>query len=299
MLIIKCDYCLKLYFMNSNIKHMVKIMIIGLGFVGGAMYTCFQEKGFVENVNLFGYDKYNGQKGTGKLEDVLECDIAFLALPTTYSINDCKYDISALHEICGKLVDMKYLGAVVIKSTIEPGTCEKLSNKYQSLSLIHNPEFLTARTALKDFTEQKHIVIGTSDKCNKENLDKVINFYKTYFPNAEISTSTSSESESMKIYLNCFYAVKVQFFTELYSLCDSTNCNFKNIVNLMIKNGWINPMHTNVPGPDGQISYGGLCFPKDTNALLMYMKKNNSPCAILEATIEERNSMRDDNDNCK
>jgi UDP-glucose 6-dehydrogenase len=46
-------------------------------------------------------------------------------------------------------------------------------------------------------------------------------------------------------------------------------------------------------------NYGGLCFPKDTNALKMYMKNNDSPCAILEATIKERNSMRIDNDNCK
>ena len=38
----------------------------------------------------------------------------------------------------------------------------------------------------------------------------------------------------------------------------------------------INNMHTNIPGPDGQISYGGLCFPKDTNALLKYMIKNET-----------------------
>ena len=44
----------------------------------------------------------------------------------------------------------------------------------------------------------------------------------------------------------------------------------------MLKNGWINPMHTTVPGPDGQLSYGGFCFPKDTNALLQFMKTENS-----------------------
>ena len=53
-------------------------------------------------------------------------------------------------------------------------------------------------------------------------------------------------------------------------------------------------MHTNVPGPDGRLSYGGLCFPKDTNALNEYMKKNNTYNKILQATIDERNSMRRD-----
>ena len=46
-------------------------------------------------------------------------------------------------------------------------------------------------------------------------------------------------------------------------------------------------MHTIVPGPDGQISYGGLCFPKDTNALNMYMINEGTPNKVLDATIKE------------
>ena len=73
-------------------------------------------------------------------------------------------------------------------------------------------------------------------------------------------------------------------------------CNYDNVKDLMLKNKWINPMHTNVPGPDGKLSYGGYCFPKDTNALLQHMKKMKTPCQVLESTIQERNQMR--NDNC-
>ena len=67
----------------------------------------------------------------------------------------------------------------------------------------------------------------------------------------------------------------------------------------MLKNKWINPMHTNVPGTDGKLSYGGYCFPKDTNALLQYMKREETPHGVLSATIEERNEMRQDNVNIK
>ena len=58
-------------------------------------------------------------------------------------------------------------------------------------------------------------------------------------------------------------------------------------------------MHTNVPGPDGQLSYGGYCFPKDTNALLQHMKNKDCLHNVLEACVNERNNMRDDNTNCK
>ena len=57
-------------------------------------------------------------------------------------------------------------------------------------------------------------------------------------------------------------------------------------------------MHTTIPGPDGQVSYGGLCFPKDTNALLKYMEKVDVSHKVLEGCIRERNEMRKDHDNC-
>ena len=60
----------------------------------------------------------------------------------------------------------------------------------------------------------------------------------------------------------------------------------------MLKNNWINPMHTNVPGTDGKISYGGMCLPKDSMALFNFMKNNIDNYKILEATITERNILR-------
>jgi UDP-glucose 6-dehydrogenase len=75
-------------------------------------------------------------------------------------------------------------------------------------------------------------------------------------------------------------------------------CDYNRVKELMLKNGWINPMHTDVPGPDGELSYGGLCFPKDTNALNQFMKNKGVPNKVLKATIKERNEMRKDNDNC-
>ena len=70
--------------------------------------------------------------------------------------------------------------------------------------------------------------------------------------------------------------------------------DYNNVRDLMLKNGWINPMHTIVPGTDGQLSYGVLCFPKDTNALLQFMKLKGVPHKVLDATVNERNDMRSD-----
>jgi len=268
------------------------ISVIGLGFVGGSMKKSFEIKG----ESVIGYDKY--KENTDSFEDCLKSNIAFLALPTIYDEDKMTYDKSAIHEVCGDLEKNNYQGIVVIKSTVEPTTTDELAKKY-NLKFVHNPEFLTAATAFEDFHNQTHIVLGKSKNVKDEEIDVLENFYKKNYPDAEISRCTCTESESMKSFVNCFYSVKIQFFNELYLLCQKMGCNYDNVKDLMLKNNWINPMHTDVPGPDGKLSYGGYCFPKDTNALAEHMKREGVTCRVLEATIKERNEMRDDNINVK
>lgn len=279
----------------------LKISIIGLGIVGNAMYESLCLKGLKLGENLFIYDKYkNG--GMGSLAECLKSDITFLALPTVYNYQSGEYDKQPIIEICGHLETNQYGGIVVIKSTVEPETTNQLSEKFKKLEFIHNPEFLSAKSAFIDFHAQKHVVLGRGPSCSEQSVHKVKSFYETYYQtneDFEISLCDALESESMKIFVNCFYAAKIQLFTEFYSLCQKNNSDFKKITQMMLKNGWINPMHTQVPGSDGQISYGGYCFPKDTNALLKYMEKKDSCRKVMEATIVERNAMRDDHANCQ
>lgn len=278
----------------------LKVGIIGLGFVGSSILKSFEVKinelNLSKNITLYGYDKYK-DGGIGKLEDCLNCNIIFLALPTLYNENLQSYEHEPILDTCQILEEKLFKGTIVIKSTIEPTITDMLSDKFKSLHFIHNPEFLTARTAFEDFHSQTHIVLGVGKSCPKKKVNLVVNLYKQLYPYANISKCTSIDSESMKIFCNTFYAVKIQYFNELYLLCQKLGANYNNIVDLMLKNNWINPMHTQVPGPDGKLSYGGLCFPKDTNALMQFMKKNNVPHSVLKATIEERNTFRKDNDN--
>jgi nucleotide sugar dehydrogenase len=267
------------------------ISIIGLGFVGGSMVKSFKMKGF----QVKGYDKFNE---SDSFEECLDSEIMFLALPTIFNEETNTYDKEPMHETCIKLVENNYKGLVVIKSTVEPETTKKFSQQY-NLKFIHNPEFLTAATAFEDFHNQKHIVLGKGPNITDNDMKILVEFYKKSYPDAEISICTSTESESMKSFVNCFYAAKVQFFNELYLLCKSMDCDYDTVKNLMLKNKWINPMHTNVPGTDGSLSYGGYCFPKDTNALLQFMKTKNTSHKVMEAVIEERNEMRTDNVNIK
>lgn len=265
--------------------HITKIGICGLGFVGNAIYQTFK----YYNLLIYNYDLY---KNIGNKDDLLKSELIFLCLPTPYDENNKEFCKIEIDNILQFLSNNNYDGIILIKSTIEPYTTNIFSDKYNNLCLIHNPEFLSAKTSIEDFKNQKHIVLGRSKNCPDEKINKVIDFYKTYFV-IDISICTSDESECVKLFCNSFYAIKVQFFTELYLTCNKININYDLVKNIMLKNNWINPMHTNIPGPDNNISYGGLCFPKDTNALNSFMEKYNIPHEVLNATIKERNNMRD------
>ena len=266
----------------------MNIGIIGLGFVGSAIKKSFDLK----KIKTFVYDKYkNG--GIGNIENILDTNILFLCLPTLFNKLTNKYDKTSIREISEYLKINNYNGIIILKSTVEPETTEKLSQRY-NLKYIHNPEFLSAKTAFIDFHNQKHIVLGSTTNCNNIDIKTVTDFYDKYYSNSNISLCSSLESESMKIFCNSFYASKIQIFNEYYLLCKKNGANYNKIKKLMLKNGWINRMHTDVPGSDGKLSYGGACFPKDTNALKSYMEKNNTLNNVLSSVIKERNLLREE-----
>ncbi len=273
-----------------NIIFIMKISVVGLGFVGKAMYDVFKDLG----CDVIGYD-INPKISPNLFQECLNSKIMFLALPTPYNSKECVYEMSPIIDTLKQLDNYSYQGIIVLKSTLTPNSTQNLEKMFPNLILIHNPEFLKAASAKEDFLNQEHIVLGHNSSLNSVKV--LSDFYNLNFPYSNISICSTKESESMKIFVNCFYALKIQFFTELYLTSKNCEMDFNLIVDMMIKNNRIHPSDTFVPGPDGNTSYGGYCYPKDTNALNAFMKKNNIPNGVLNACIEERNMMRNDNDN--
>lgn len=265
------------------------IGICGVGMVGQAMMQSLQMKGWERGVNLFGYDKY--KDSFDPFEALLKTQIVFLALPTLFDESTQSYQLDSLDESIGLLKKHAYQGLIVIKSTVQPQTTA-LFTRIHELDIVHNPEFLTARTALEDFNHQNHVVLGWDGAPDNIKFCRLVDLYHLYYTPEHLTICTSAESESMKLFANSFYAVKVQFFTELYLLCQTMGVNYEVIRHMILLNGWVNPMHTVIPGPDGQYSYGGMCLPKDTKALTGLMEQFKVPCDVIRAAVREQELMR-------
>ena len=258
---------------------MLKIGIIGFGVVGKAINAHYAHH------NVFIYDKYIHTYSN--YISVMQTDICYVSVPTPTG-NTIPYDLSALDETMMMLYSNDYSGIIIIKSTLSPGTIDNYVLLYPKLNIYYMPEFLSAKTAIFDYTNQKHIIIG----CQPDKHNELDDLMKKEFPHAEISTCSYAEAESVKIFCNTFYAVKIQVFTEFYLACKTNGYNYDKIINIMFKNGWINPMHTQIPGHDGCISFGGMCLPKDISALNIYLHNIKSDHAVIDAAIMESNFHR-------
>jgi UDPglucose 6-dehydrogenase len=265
----------------------LKIGICGHGFVGNAISSFFINKpGF----NVLIYDKY---KNINTFEIVLNTDMIFICLPTNFDKNINNYNMIEIDSTISRLNESNYTGLIIIKSTVMPDYCTKINQEYPHLKIIFNPEFLSARTAVNDFANQTHIIIGYTE-FSKNSIDMIRDMYNSLFPMAKISVTTTEEAAMVKLGCNSFYATKIQYFTELYLLCEKMKIDYNSVKDMMLENGWINPMHTIVPGTDGMVSFGGMCLPKDICALNEFMKIQDSSNLVLSAVIEDREKMRND-----
>jgi len=287
------------------------IGIVGLGVLGTAIRETFES---FPNAFIKCYDKYkkqsintNNTTYCNTLKNLLDCNVIFLCLPTIFDNEKKEFDKKEIYNVCDDLALYKYKGIIILKSTVEPKTTENISKKYKAIypyfNIVHSPEFLSEKTATEDFKTQKNIIIGIVDtdivntnefvNNNKYNtVSYLLDTFEHFFQKSKISFCSSNESESMKIFCNSFYASKIQIFTEYKLLCDKMNIDYNNVKDLMLSNNWINPMHTQVPGHDGKISFGGNCFPKDINALNEVFKKMNITNKVISSVIEEHNEMR-------
>ena len=138
---------------------MYLIGIIGIGVLGKAIKETFEKFDRINNSILVKcYDKYKSDcNNVLCMKELLDTDILFLCLPTLYSLEKEEYDKSEIYNVCKELSRCNYNGIVVLKSTVEPGTTSGLVRQFNNLCIVHNPEFLSARTAQEDFENQKHI----------------------------------------------------------------------------------------------------------------------------------------------
>jgi nucleotide sugar dehydrogenase len=269
----------------------MKIGIVGQGYVGTAVKTVF-EKHYETNT----YD-LNGKCTCKSMDELIDnSDIIFVCVPTPMK-KDGSCDTSIVEGVVGDLNALALTRQcsnriIAIKSTIPPGTTNRLNKNHEFVSVIFNPEFLTEANFIEDFRNQSRIIIG-GERPSSTKLRQV---YSLVFPDATIVKTGSKTAEMVKYMTNTFLATKVSFANEMKIICDKINIDYDKVVEYSTYDDRLGKSHWAVPGPDGKLGFGGSCFPKDINALVHICGKMGIPANVITSAIDTNLMVRPEQD---
>jgi len=267
------------------------IGIVGQGFVGSAIF-----EGLKKFYDVYTYD-VDSSKCNSTLEDLLDnSSFIFQCLPTPMrKSGEC--DLSIVRGSLGtinNLVKQRSLAPpiVIIKSTVPPGTSEKLNEDFAHVDVVFSPEFLTEANHIDDFKNQTRIILGGPRPATT----KTKTMYRKAFPKIPIVKTGYRTAEMVKYFLNNFLTTKVLFANEMYQICKELNIDYDKVTEYSLYDTRIGPSHFAVPGPDGDYGVGGHCFPKDLNAMIFLAESLGIEPEILKVVRSKNDTVRKNRD---
>jgi GDP-mannose 6-dehydrogenase len=278
------------------------IAVIGLGYVGCVSAACFAARGH----EVFGVD-VDPQKAallrsgrspiveerideiiadvvrSGRLritDDVWEAiaatDVTLVCVGTP-SARDGSLSTEFLERACveigAALAAKTEWHVVVFRSTMTPGTCERLlvpaleraSGKRAGVDfgVCVNPEYLREGSSVRDFGSPPKTVVGELDPRSG---DVVAGLY----------------AEMSKYVDNSYHALKVVFGNEIGAICRSAGLDSHQVMDIFLADTKLNisPAYLR-PG----FAFGGSCLPKDVRALVDMARRRSVDIPLLAGVI--------------
>jgi UDPglucose 6-dehydrogenase len=241
----------------------MKIGSIGRGMVGEAIFQGLKDLG-----NEMSY--YDPKFQHSKIEDVLQSDAVFIAVPTLPNEkNEC--DLSILLDVLDKLDKLKYEGVICIKSTITPGTTQNMIEKYKNDNICFCPEFLRERCAYEDFMSNNKIcLVGTK---SEKAFSVIKNIHQNISDNFKMVSPI--EAELTKYMQNVYNTYRILFANAFYEVCNHNSVVYDSVLDSLLYRKELDEKYMRcnekIRGPSGP------CLVKDSLAFNEYVKKLDLP----------------------
>jgi UDPglucose 6-dehydrogenase len=292
----------------------VNLCVAGVGYVGLVAATCLAEsgndvvavdsdRGKIERLKqgeipiyepglkeLIGRNVREGRLrfATDLAEAVRAAEVVFIAVGTP-SGPDGAADLSAVTAVAREIGrNLSGYKLVVIKSTVPVGTAEDVEEIIRTageetraappveFEVANNPEFMKEGAAVDDFMRPDRVVVGVASERAAEILRELYApFVRTEKP---ILVMDRRSAEMTKYVSNAMLATKISFINEMANLCEHLGADIAAVRRGIGFDSRIGFQFL-FPG----LGYGGSCFPKDVDALILTAAEHNYPARILRA----------------
>jgi len=121
-------------------------------------------------------------------------------------------------------------------------------------------------------------------------MDSMINFERV-----RIEYCSIAEASFFKYMANSMLAMKVIINNELADLAERMGISWEAVSAIAKTDSRLGSSHWRVPGDNGELGYGGACFPKDTAALKNLADQNGAELSVLEAVMFKNHKLRTNN----
>ena len=265
----------------------MNVAIIGYGYVGKAMgefFTKYDEYGAKRYQPLV-YDpslqcSLSDQEQKERINS--ECDLAVVCVPTP-----SKDDLSCDTSIVEYSIDWLKTDLILIKSTIVPGTVDKLVEK-TGKNIAFSPEYCgegdynPGHNFQNTVANEPFYIFGGKPETTSRLVDI---FQRIAGPTRTFFQCTAKEAELIKYMENSFLATKVVFIYEMHQIAESLGCDWN-----QVREGWlldprINRSHTSIFN-DNKKPFTGKCLPKDVNAIVKCAENKGYSANFIKSVLE-------------
>ena len=291
---------------------MMKISIVGTGYVGLVSGTCFAEMGL--DITCVDTDtKKIEALRAGRipiyepgLDDLVRRNVAAGRLHFTTDLCECLDSVEVVFSAVGTppdedgSADLKYVLEVartfgrhirkytvlVTKSTVPVGTARKVRAVIEEelakrgcdipFDVASNPEFLKEGNAIKDFMSPDRVVVGVDSERARELMAKL---YRPFLiNNFRVLFMDIPSAEMTKYAANAMLATRISFMNDIANLCDRVGADVE-----MVRKGIGSDTRIGTKFLYPGCGYGGSCFPKDVKALAHTGREHGYPMQVIEA----------------
>lgn len=238
----------------------MRIQIIGVGVVGGAMAYLASELGH----EVLGVDRSRPATEHARMvkEPERDVDVTFI----------CTQE-GSVPGVVAELVARGVNGLYVIKSTVPPGTTLGLMDKH-GIHICHNPEFLVEKMALETISNPAMVAIG---QCCETHSTTLKEFYSPL--GCPIVVSHPTITEMVKLTLNSYLATLITFWNQIDKVTRPLGLDTEEVARIVKLNPRVSAYGTEFFGAP----FGGKCLPKDLNQLIQVSHQAGANSAMLEA----------------